>query len=43
VTASFGVAGAETGPAGEIADYLKRVDEALYRAKQAGRNRVELA
>lgn len=39
VTASFGVAG--TGVGVDTAERLmKRADEALYRAKQAGRNRV---
>ena len=40
VTASFGVA--LTPPGGATADALKRADEALYRAKEAGRNRVEM-
>lgn len=38
VTASFGVA--ELSPEEEVPDWLKRADERLYRAKQAGRNRV---
>ena len=40
VTASFGVALAPPGTQGASA--LKRADEALYRAKEAGRNRVEM-
>ncbi len=41
VTASFGVAMHETGESG--AELVSRVDDALYRAKRNGRNRVELA
>lgn len=43
VTASFGIAGSEAGPTETLSDYLKKIDEAMYRAKNAGRNRVELA
>jgi diguanylate cyclase (GGDEF)-like protein len=42
VTASFGVA-AETGGEASYDLLLKRADDALYRAKQQGRNRVETA
>jgi diguanylate cyclase len=41
VTASFGVAGYEPGTRLEV--WLKRVDQALYKAKAQGRNRVEVA
>jgi diguanylate cyclase (GGDEF)-like protein/PAS domain S-box-containing protein len=41
-TASFGVA-ASANPAESFAQTLARADEALYRAKQAGRDRVMLA
>lgn len=42
VTMSIGVA---TGPAGDIGltDLLERADQALYAAKNGGRNRVEVA
>lgn len=40
VTASFGVA--EVGECRSITEWLARADAALYRAKDAGRNRVEL-
>ena len=39
IAASFGVAMAQEGDT--IADLLKRADECLYTAKNAGRNRVE--
>ena len=41
ITASFGVAMAQEGDT--IADLVKRADDCLYRAKNAGRNRVEPA
>lgn len=43
VTASFGVAGFQGKEAPEFAELLRRADEALYRAKQKGRNRVQFA
>jgi diguanylate cyclase (GGDEF)-like protein len=41
VTASFGVA--TLSPDDDAASWMKRADRALYAAKQAGRNRVEMA
>lgn len=43
VTASFGVAGFQGKEAPEFAALLRQADEALYRAKQKGRNRVQFA
>ena len=43
VTASFGVAGFEGKEAPDFASLLREADKALYAAKRAGRNRVELA
>ena len=43
VTASFGVTGSVSGPREELDVYLKRIDDAMYKAKEAGRNRVEIA
>jgi diguanylate cyclase (GGDEF)-like protein len=41
VTASFGVTGVRAGDT--LSEVVQRADEALYRAKAAGRNRVEAA
>jgi diguanylate cyclase (GGDEF)-like protein len=43
VTVSLGVAWAEPAPNGDWRDALAAADQALYRAKQSGRNRVEVA
>lgn len=42
-TASFGVATLGTGVKADLTTLLKAADEALYRAKRKGRNRVESA
>jgi len=42
VTVSIGVASPETQNA-DVASVLKLADQALYRAKEGGRNRVEVA
>lgn len=42
VTASFGVSGSEEGTRFRFAEQFALADAALYRAKQAGRNRVVL-
>jgi diguanylate cyclase (GGDEF)-like protein len=41
ITASFGVAGWDAGWSGTIAELLRAADDALMRAKEHGRNRVE--
>jgi diguanylate cyclase (GGDEF)-like protein len=42
LTMSAGMAMLDHGSTTAVADVLKEADEALYRAKQLGRNRVEL-
>jgi len=43
VTSSFGVAGFDANGCSEFSQLLRRADAALYAAKRAGRNRIELA
>jgi len=43
VTSSFGVAGFDAKGCHEFSQLLRRADAALYAAKRAGRNRIELA
>lgn len=43
VTVSMGVADVVPGQAGSIEDLLHRADDALYRAKEAGRDRIVVA
>ncbi|MFA6505420.1 MAG: histidine kinase N-terminal 7TM domain-containing protein [Treponemataceae bacterium] len=43
VTASFGIAGSENGPKETLNDYLKKIDIAMYQAKEAGRNRIQIS
>ena len=42
VTASIGVALASTGQEGTAGEILRDADSAMYRAKEAGRNRIEV-
>ena len=42
ITFSAGVAAADESNDYDVADIVNRADQALYRAKRAGRNRVEM-
>ena len=42
VTSSFGIASYPESGEGDAGDLVRRADTALYRAKQTGKNRVEL-
>jgi diguanylate cyclase (GGDEF)-like protein len=41
ITASFGIAVIEKGEGQKVEQLIVAADEALYRAKRGGRNRVE--
>jgi diguanylate cyclase (GGDEF)-like protein len=43
VTASFGIAGFHGSNAPDLDELLRNADEALYRAKREGRNRLEFS
>jgi len=43
ITATFGVAGSESGNIRDFDAFVRKADEMLYEAKRAGRNRVHVA
>ena len=43
VTASFGVAGLQSGEAADFATLLRKADKMLYEAKRGGRNLVRVS